>query len=170
MNLSGHTALVTGANHGIGAATARKLAAAGASVLLTYLRLHSQPEEGSPQSYELNRARSADHVVEEINSSGGRAAGAEADLRDPATAPMVFDRAEREFGAVDILVNNASGWTIDTFATPSADRLGRSLVRVSADTRSTRPSPLMPAPARCSSRTSPSATSIGARSGVGSSG
>jgi 3-oxoacyl-[acyl-carrier protein] reductase len=47
---------------------------------------------------------------------------------------MLFETAERSFGPVDILVNNASGWTIDTFATPEKDRLARSLARVSAET------------------------------------
>ncbi len=133
-DLSGHVALVTGANHGIGAATAVKLAAAGASVLLSYLRLRDQSDEGTPERYAANRARAAEAVVDDIRSSGGRAAAVEADLRNSATVPMLFDTAEREFGAVDILINNASGWTIDTFATPEADRLGRSLVRVSAGT------------------------------------
>lgn len=133
-DLSGRTALVTGANHGIGAATARRLAAAGAAVLLSYLRLQDQPDEGTPEPYAENRARSADDVVEEIRSSGGRAEAIEADLRDPATAPTLFDTAERELGPVDILINNASGWTVDTFRMTGTDRLGRSLVRVSAET------------------------------------
>ncbi len=125
---------MTGANHGIGAATSVKLAAAGASVLLSYFRLTDRPDDGTPERYAADRTRAADTVVEEIRSSGGRAAAVEADLRDAATVPMLFDTAEREFGPVDILVNNASGWTTDTFATPEADRLGRSLLRVSAET------------------------------------
>jgi 3-oxoacyl-[acyl-carrier protein] reductase len=134
LDLSGHTALVTGANHGIGAATARRLAASGAAVLLSYLRLRDPPDAGTPEGYAANRARPADEVVEQIRSFGGRADAVEADLRDPAAAPTLFDTAERSLGPVDILVNNASGWTIDTFATPETDRLGRSLARVSAQT------------------------------------
>lgn len=134
LHLSGHTALVTGANHGIGAATGRRLAASGAAVLLSYFRLHDQPDEGTPDLFAANRARAADAVLDEIRSFGGLAEAIEADLRDPASAPSLFDSAERELGPVDILINNASGWTIDTFRTPDTDRLGRSLVQVSAET------------------------------------
>jgi 3-oxoacyl-[acyl-carrier protein] reductase len=133
-DLSGHTALVTGANHGIGRATARGLAACGAGVLVSYLRLHDAADPGTPEAYGANRSRPADDVVEEIHSSGGRAEAVETDLRDPAAVPMLFDTAERLFGPVEILINNASGWTIDTFASPKADRLGRSLTRVSPET------------------------------------
>jgi 3-oxoacyl-[acyl-carrier protein] reductase len=133
-DLSGHTALVTGANHGIGAATARRLSFTGAAVLLSYLRLHDQPDPDTPHTYGANRARKADEVVEEVRSCGGRAEAVEADLRDTASAPMLFDAAERAFGPVDILVNNASGWTIDTFASPKVDRLGRTLAQVSPET------------------------------------
>ena len=45
IDLRGHVALFTGGNHGIGAATARALAAAGARVLVSYLRLDDEPEE-----------------------------------------------------------------------------------------------------------------------------
>jgi 3-oxoacyl-[acyl-carrier protein] reductase len=133
-DLSGHTALVTGANHGIGAAIARGLAASGAAVLLSYLRLHDPPDPGTPDAYGANRASGADEVVEEVRSYGGRAEAVEADLRDTASAQGLFDAAERAFGPVDILVNNASGWTIDTFVPRETDRLGRSLTRVSPET------------------------------------
>jgi 3-oxoacyl-[acyl-carrier protein] reductase len=49
VDLSGHVAIVTGANHGIGAATAKALAGAGASVLLSYLRLDDAPDPGIPR-------------------------------------------------------------------------------------------------------------------------
>ena len=47
---------------------------------------------------------------------------------------MVFGVAEREFGPVDILVNNASGWIQDTFKPDGVDHLGRSMRPVSAET------------------------------------
>jgi 3-oxoacyl-[acyl-carrier protein] reductase len=50
-----------------------------------------------------------------------------ADLPDPATPSRLFDTAEEQFGPVDILVNNATGWLAATFAPAPADRLGRSL-------------------------------------------
>lgn len=111
--LEGHVALVTGANHGIGAATAKAFASCGASVLLTYLRM-SDPAD-FPEPYRSNRAKSADDVLAAIRSSGGRAEAMEADLRDPAIVPELFDLAETQLGPVDILVNNATGWVADTF-------------------------------------------------------
>ena len=54
-------------------------------------------------------------------------------MRDPATPARLFDAAERAFGPVEILINNATGWRPDTFAAASADRLGRALERVSAE-------------------------------------
>ena len=56
----------------------------------------------------------------------------EADLTDPEIAVNLFDVAERSLGPVDILVNNASGWVADTFKPEESDRLGRSLVQLSA--------------------------------------
>ena len=44
IDLAGRVAIVTGANHGIGAATAKKLAVSGAAVLLTYLTLGDEPD------------------------------------------------------------------------------------------------------------------------------
>ena len=58
-----HTAIVTGANHGIGAATAQALARHGAAVLCTFLRVEDQPDPGTPQAYRDNRARDAAAVV-----------------------------------------------------------------------------------------------------------
>jgi 3-oxoacyl-[acyl-carrier protein] reductase len=136
-----HVALITGANHGIGAATARRLAADGTAVLLTYLRLRDAPDPGLPDRYRANRAASADAVVVDIRASGGQALALEADLRDPATPARLFDAAEAALGPVDILINNATGWMADSFvarqpdaASPGTDRLQRSLQPVSAET------------------------------------
>jgi len=128
----GHTAIVTGANHGIGAATARALAGRGCAVLCTFLRL-DDPEE-TPQEYRDNRARGGADVVARIEEDGGRAAAVEADLSDPAAPAMLFDTAEERFGPVDILVNNATGWLADTFAAAATDRFGRTLQPVTAAT------------------------------------
>ena len=133
-NLTGHVALVTGANHGIGAATARALGACGARVLLSYLRIEDEPDPGIPEAYRRNRAAEAQHVVESIASSGGEARAHEADLADPATPARLFELAEAELGPVDILINNATGWLADTFTVKERDRLGRNLVRVSEET------------------------------------
>ena len=112
-DLSGHVALISGANHGIGAATAKILASCGASVLITYLRI-SDPED-FPEPYRTNRARNADQILTEIRSEGGHAQAMEADLRDSSVVSELFNFAEKELGRVDILVNNATGWVADTF-------------------------------------------------------
>ena len=70
----------------------------------------------------------------QIRAEGGQAAAVEADLSDPAAPAMLFDIAEEQLGAVDILVNNATGWVPDTFTPANADRLGRSLQPVTAAT------------------------------------
>jgi 3-oxoacyl-[acyl-carrier protein] reductase len=131
---SGHTAIVTGANHGIGAATAQALARRGCAVLCTFLRVEDPEDPGTPRAYRDNRAQGAATVVARIKEEGGSAAAVEADLSDPATPALLFDTAEEQFGPVDILVNNATGWLADTFAAPATDRLGRSLQPVTAET------------------------------------
>lgn len=113
--LGGRVAVVTGANHGIGAATARRLAMLGADVLITYLRRTVGPVDGESREYVEQRASDGADVVAAIEALGRRAVSVEADLTDPQTMPRLFDRAEADLGPVDILVNNASGWGEDTF-------------------------------------------------------
>jgi 3-oxoacyl-[acyl-carrier protein] reductase len=129
-----HVAIVTGANHGIGAATARRLAADGARVVVTYLRVDTSADPGTPDAYARARANGADGVIAAIHAGGGEALAVEADLADAATPARLFDVAEAEFGPVDILVNNASGWVQDTFTPRTDDRFGRSLQPVSSAT------------------------------------
>src|SRR5215469_17022276 len=124
---TGHTAIVTGANHGIGAATASALAARGDAVLCAFWRVRDAPDPGIPQLYRDRRAADAGAVVAEIEARGGRALAVEADLSDPTSPGVLFDQAERNLGAVDILVNNATGWLADTFKPAGRDRLARSL-------------------------------------------
>jgi 3-oxoacyl-[acyl-carrier protein] reductase len=127
-------ALVTGANHGIGAATAMALAERDCAVLCTYLRVEDLPEPGTPQVYRDRRAQPADDVIGQIRAAGGRAEAIEADLSDPATPAALFDAAEELLGPVEILVNNATGWLADTFQPAQADRLGRSMQPVTVAT------------------------------------
>jgi 3-oxoacyl-[acyl-carrier protein] reductase len=134
IDLAGHVAIVTGANHGIGAATVQKLTSSGAAVLLTYLALDDEPDPGLSDAYRGHRASHPDPLLDEIRSAGGRASAVEADLTDPDVPRSLFDAAEAEFGPVDILVNNASGWISDTFRGDDIDHLGRSTRRVSTET------------------------------------
>ncbi len=129
-----HTAIVTGANHGIGAATAQALARRGCAVLCTYLRIEDPDDPGTPQRYRANRADDAAAVTARIQEEGGKAIAVEADLSDPAAPARLFDDAEEQLGPVDILVNNATGWLADTFTATTTDRLGRTMQPVTAAT------------------------------------
>lgn len=130
--LAGRVALVTGANHGIGAATAEALAAEGVRVALSYLRLDVPPDPGLPEVYREQRAATADDVVARIRSAGGTAVALEADLADPAAPAQVVAAVEDVLGPVEILVNNASSWLADTFTVADRDQFGRDLRRVDA--------------------------------------
>lgn len=89
--LKGRIALVTGSSSGIGEAVARRLAAAGAAVVVNYL---SHPEE-------------ADKIVAEIKSDGGQAIAIQADMSKEREIEAMFDGMFREYRVIDILVNNA---------------------------------------------------------------
>ena len=129
-----HIALVTGANHGIGAATAEALAARGASVVCAYWQVDDGSDPAVPEEYRTNRVGTADAVVEGIRERGGEAVAVAEDLTDPGAPPRLFDHAERAFGPVDILINNASGWVQDTFAPGTVDQHGRTMQPVTAAT------------------------------------
>jgi NAD(P)-dependent dehydrogenase (short-subunit alcohol dehydrogenase family) len=118
--LGNRVALVTGGNNprGIGAATARALAREGVAVFIHYFRtpipdFARSAEADAPDApgvalYYALRTRSAQEVVDGIRASGGRAEAWEADLAEPSTIPELYDRAERAFGPVEVLVNNAA--------------------------------------------------------------
>jgi 3-oxoacyl-[acyl-carrier protein] reductase len=128
-------ALVTGANHGIGAATAKALASRGTAVLCTYYRspsLGGLDDPALPAAYRATRMARAELVAASIAAAGGRAVALEADLGDAEAIPHLFDAAEERLGPVQVLVNNASGWVADTFAPRPVDRLGRNLGPVTA--------------------------------------
>jgi 3-oxoacyl-[acyl-carrier protein] reductase len=89
-NLQGKVALVTGASSGLGARFAEVLAENGASVVLV-----------------ARRAERLAALRAQIEKSGGKAIAVEADVRDRRAMANAFDAAEKNFGTVTILVNNA---------------------------------------------------------------
>src|ERR1700739_1060633 len=91
-DLHGRVALITGAASGIGAATARVFAAAGASVALAWY-----PTDG----------HDVRPVQEEITEAGGKCLAAAVDVRSTADVNAITEQAVAEFGAIDIVVANA---------------------------------------------------------------
>ena len=89
--LAGKVSIVTGASKGIGAAIAKAFAAQGASVVVNY----ASDEKG------------AQAVVAEIGRSGGKAIAVRSDVSKAAGAQEIIDAAVKNFGRVDVLVNNA---------------------------------------------------------------
>ena len=125
--LKGKVALVTGANHGVGAAVAVAFAREGAAVFLNYLRLSPEKyggidskkakaaREPGPGYYYNILTQDAEAVISSIHALGGKCEAWEADLSDPDNIPLLMDKTEDAFGKVDILVNNADHDQPDTF-------------------------------------------------------
>ncbi len=90
-DLNGHTALVTGASRGIGAAIAAALADAGAAIAVNY----------------RERAAEAEAVIAKIKSMGGRAIATAADVSQAAAVAKMVDHVTSALGPIDILINNA---------------------------------------------------------------
>jgi len=108
--LNDKVVLITGANHGIGAATARAFAAQGATVFIHFLDAAATPlNDPDVTALHVTKGRTAaDELVGAITERGGQAAALAGDLAAPDTIPALFDEAEDRFGRVDVLVNNAA--------------------------------------------------------------
>lgn len=89
--LSGQSALVTGANSGIGKAIAMELAHEGANVVINY----------------ITDENSTNQMLDEIKSSGGKAIAFKADVSNENQVLAMFAEIKKSFGTIDILVNNA---------------------------------------------------------------
>jgi 3-oxoacyl-[acyl-carrier protein] reductase len=89
--LEGKVAVVTGASKGIGAAIAKALAAEGASVVVNYASSKS----------------GADAVLSAITKAGGKAVAVQGDVATKAGAQSVIDAAVKQYGRIDVLVNNS---------------------------------------------------------------
>jgi 3-oxoacyl-[acyl-carrier protein] reductase len=107
--LAKKVALVTGGSRGIGAAIAKRLAADGASVAITYAK----------------DAAAASSVVKAIERAGGKAIAIQADAADAEAVKAAVEKAVATFGRLDVLVNNAGTAIPKTFEETTLEEMDR---------------------------------------------
>ncbi|MEW2490516.1 SDR family oxidoreductase [Streptomyces sp. NPDC048411] len=109
---TGRVVLVTGASSGIGAATARLLAAQGMRVVVNYLRSSTAAEE----------------VVADIEAAGGQAVAVQADVREAAAIESMIEQVQATWGGIDVLVHNALiPYAVKSFQDMTWEELGGKL-------------------------------------------
>ena len=109
--LEGKIALITGGSRGIGAAIAKRLAADGANVAITYSK----------------GADAAASVVKEIERDGGKAIAIQADATDAEAVKAAVEKTVATFGRLDVLVNNAGTAIPKTFEETTLEEMDRVL-------------------------------------------
>ena len=92
LGLKEKVALITGASRGIGAASAKAIAHHGAKVVINYLKSKDKAEE----------------LLDEIQNAGGKGMVFQADVRDQGAVNDMVESTLKEFGQIDVLVNNAN--------------------------------------------------------------
>jgi 3-oxoacyl-[acyl-carrier protein] reductase len=106
---AGKTAIITGSSRGIGKAAAERLAKDGFSVVVNY----------------SGNAALAEETVAGIKAASGRAIAFKADVADEVAVAQMFDKAEEEFGGIDVVVNSAGIMVLSPIAELKLDDLDR---------------------------------------------